>query len=225
MLLSAELPPPALSPSRYASRCRSLIWLDRSPDEHPGLPQPHASVCACACVRVCLPAFQHTGSQRGASASTAPPGTATSCRQFLCQHQVLHNTHSHRQPLRLPVKNNKDTREGGRLLLVSFSLCVYLCIPSAFSSSPQTLTFSQFVYFVVRSGAVTPHSLSLTPASKTVVSHHGSVIMKFTRRTDKHTHIHTRRNEINILLLRLLKHRECNSGSFWYTRNVTFLGS
>lgn len=72
-------------------------------------------------------------------------------------------------------------------------LCVYLCIPSASSSSTQTLTFSQFVYFVFRSRAVTPHSLSLMTASKTVVSHNRSVNMKLRRSlpSDTHTHIHT----------------------------------
>lgn len=179
MLLSAELPPPARSPSLHASLRCSLIWLDRSPDERPGPSQPHASVCACECARVCLSAFQRTGSQRAASASAAPPGTATSCRQFLCQHRVLHNTHIHIGNLFDSLsRTTKTPREGGRLLLVSFTLCVYLCIPSASSSSTQTLTFSQFVYFVFRSGAVTPHSLSLMPASKTVVSHNRSVIMK-----------------------------------------------
>lgn len=179
-LLNSLLPP---------SVALSLVRLDRSPGAQPGLPQPHASVGVCAgeCARVCLPfSTPEVSAERlPARLRLEPPLPADSFYANTESFTTHTHTYSHRQPLRLPVKNNKV------LLLVSFSPCVYLCIPSASSSSTQTLTFSQFVYFVFRSRAATPHSLSLTTASKTVVSHSRSVNLKRRRSPPPHTHTHT----------------------------------
>lgn len=92
-------------------------------------------VCVCVCARVParLPG-RHTGSERGTSASAALPGTAASCRQFLCQpaHARAHARTQilARRPPRLPVRKKKtqqDSQGGGEAALSPFLFgCLYL---------------------------------------------------------------------------------------------------
>lgn len=135
-----SLLPPSLLPSLSLSFRWTALQASALPRSNPARVCVHACVSVCARVYdVCLPASQHTGSERRESASGAPPGTATSCRQFLCQYQALQHTHTckhthahthmHAQPAQLLIGNCKMSQEGGRLLSNSVSLCVDLCIP------------------------------------------------------------------------------------------------
>ena len=124
---------------------RSLISLDCSPGERPAPLQPCAGVCACKCVCLCacLPASQHTGSERRGSASKAPPGSAASCRQFLRQHQALHNTLTQATSARRQDQPRRPEKDGG----CSFPLflCMFISVSrlllSASSSRTQTDIF------------------------------------------------------------------------------------
>lgn len=90
-----SLLPPSLLPSLSLSFRWTALQASALPRSNPARVCVHACVSVCARVYdVCLPASQHTGSERRESASGAPPGTATSCRQFLCQYQALQHTHT-----------------------------------------------------------------------------------------------------------------------------------
>lgn len=65
-------------------------------------------------------------------ASTKPCNTHTHANTHMHTHTCKHthaNTHMHAQPAQLLIGNCKMSREGGRLLSNSVSLCVDLCIP------------------------------------------------------------------------------------------------
>lgn len=108
---------------------------------------PPPSPCECVCVCACLPARppgQHTGSERRTSASAALPGTAASCRQFLCQHTHTHErtrTHTFGKAASSAPRQEKKKAPSlpGRRGGCSFSLSLWMFISaSRLSLPPQT---------------------------------------------------------------------------------------
>lgn len=190
VLLSAELPPPTLSPSLRASfpRSLSLILLDCFPGKLPVPLQPCASVCACVRACMCLHALQHTGSEWRLSASEAQPGIATSCSYSFYANTKLSTTHTHIFALTKTTSTTphqeqprRSTKEGG-----SFSVCLSLYPVSLSLSLPlehkhrylSHTVYTTFIYLRIQNcGCKRTHS----PVSEWKVRYGKAKHKKFTK--------------------------------------------
>lgn len=123
-----SLLPPSLLPSTPPSVALSFGWTALQTSNLPCCSLMR--VCVHASARVCLPfSTQEVSAERlPARLRLEPPLPADSFYANTKSFTTHRRTHTHRQPLRLPVKNNKDTpsrREAAPCLLFSVCLSLY----------------------------------------------------------------------------------------------------